>query len=112
MFASIVAQPGFWGFLGAFIYAGPRLSACVFERRDNVDHPLTGCVWDFVVALLVGVIAAELFATWIQLFLKRDGQHELRAIAGLIGLLANPLAPEIVKGFKGRVGGMIKGAGK
>lgn len=112
MFASLVHQPAFWGFLGAFIYAAPRLGACIFESRGDNRHPLVFCIWDFVVALAVGIIAAELFGPWVQTFLKRDGPHELRAISGLIGLLANPVSPEITKRFKERVGTMIKGSGK
>lgn len=112
MLAAIFTQPGWWGFLGAFVYAGPKVLACVFEHRDGTRHPLIFCILEFIVALAVGVLAAEMFGPWIIGFLKLDGHASLRAIAGLIGLLANPLSPEVVKGFKGRIGGMIKGAGK
>ena len=112
MLAAMITQPGWWGFLGAFVYAGPKLLACIFENAAAARHPIVFCILEFIVALVVGVLAAELFGPWIIGFLKLDGQPSLRAVAGLIGLLANPLSPEVVKGFKGRVGGMIKGAGK
>lgn len=106
----IINGSAFWGFLGAFIYAGPKLSACIFETGDGTKrHSLWYCILEFVMALGVGVIAAEAFGPWVQGFLKRDGQHELRAISGLIGLLANPLSPVIVKGFEKRAGAVIKG---
>ncbi len=112
MLAAIFTQPGCWGFLGAFVYAGPKVLACIFENRDEARHPLAFCLLEFVVSLMIGVLVAEMFGPWVIGFLKLDGQASLRAVAGLIGLLANPLSPEVVKGFKGRIGGMIKGAGK
>lgn len=112
MLAAIFTQPAWWGFLGAIVYAAPKLLACVFETRTDSRHPLAFCILEFIVALFIGVVVAEMFAPWMMVFLKRDGQVELRAIAGLIGLLANPAAPVVVKGFTGRIGGMIKGAGK
>ena len=85
-----------WGLAGAFIYAAPNLSTCLFTRKAGDGFGAIGrCVLDFAVALVIGALASAAFAQWAQAFLKRTGPEELRAIAAVIGLLANPAAPRL-----------------
>ena len=95
MLAYIAELPAFWGFMGAFIYAAPRFSACYWQCRDT-QSGWGRCLFDAVVALCVGSIAAFALAEWTKAILNRTGDYELRAISALIGLLANRLAPKVV----------------
>lgn len=99
---SIFETPAFWGALGAFIYACPRASACVFAALDT-DHRWLRCLIEAFVALSVGPAAAEGLEPWLANFVGDQSQSELRAIAMLIGLLANPASPGIVAALSGRL---------
>lgn len=83
-----------WGFLGAFIYAAPRFSACFFASRQAGTTSVV-CLVEGLICLAIGTIASPLVAPWLQQFLKRDGGHETMAIAAIVGLLANPVAPKL-----------------
>jgi len=83
-----------WGFLGAFIYSAPRFSACFFANRQAGVSSLV-CIVETVICLAIGTISSPLIAPWVQHFLKRDGSHETMAIAAIVGLLANPVAPKL-----------------
>lgn len=85
-------EPAVWGFLGAFIYAGPRLAACIMSCRETgVNWAL--CLLEFAFALATGAIAAAAFsATAMNLIHVSD----TTAIATTIGLLANPIAPKMI----------------
>lgn len=106
--AVIADAPGLWGLLGALIYAGPRLTACLFTRQTG-EHRAWGCLLEFGLAMLIGAIAAEAFGPWVQEFLQRKGHHELRAICAMLGLLANPMAPRVIDALSGRVLKAMKG---
>lgn len=93
--SSVLDVPALWGLGGAFIYAGPRFSACYFEARRS-DGQWSRCAIDGVIALLIGLIAAGALGVWAQQFFAREGSHELRALSTVIGLLANPCAPGVV----------------
>lgn len=83
-----------WGLLGAFIYAAPRFSACFFAARQAGGTSVV-CAVEASVCLAIGTITSPLIAPWLQYYLKRDGTHETMAIAAVIGLLANPVAPKL-----------------
>lgn len=83
-----------WGLLGAFIYAAPKFSACFFAARQEGGSVVVCAVEGFI-SLAIGTIASPLVAPWLQNFLKRDGSHETMAIAAVVGLLANPVAPKL-----------------
>lgn len=95
MLVAIAASAGLWGFLGAFIYAGPQFATCVFASQETHAGWLK-CGLEFVIALIIGVIGAEAFGALILEMLHRDGPSDLRAVATIIGLLANKVAPMIV----------------
>lgn len=84
-----------WGLLGAFIYAAPRFSACYFASRQSEGSSVQ-CGVDLVLSLAVGTAAAVVVSPWIQNYFHRQGDHEVRAIAAMVGLLANPVAPRLV----------------
>lgn len=98
----IIEAPAFWGFLGAFIYACPRASACVFAALDT-DHRWVRCLIEAVVAVLIGPAAAESLEPWFAHIVHDQTQSELRAISMLIGLLANPASPGIVSALSLRL---------
>ena len=58
-------------------------------------------MFDLIVCLVVGTIAASFLAEPIQSRFKLLSPQELRAISAAIGLLANPLAPKVVNGAEG-----------
>lgn len=86
--------PWFWGLCGAFIYAAPRFSACLY---GSSSAPCGKCVIDGAFAMVVGPIAAAAFTASIsaRLGLKADG--DMNAASALIGLLANPVAPGAIQ---------------
>jgi len=83
-----------WGALGAFIYAAPKFSACFFSSRQNGGSSVV-CFIEGCISVLVGIFASIAVAPWIYAFLERDGEHEIRAICAVVGLLANPIAPKL-----------------
>lgn len=87
--------PGVWGALGAFIYAAPRLSACLVAARQR-GGGWGVCALEFATALITGTIAAAAFAPSVARLLAPDA-HDLNAVAAMIGLLANPTAPKLVE---------------
>jgi hypothetical protein len=91
--ATLVAA--LWGLAGAFMYAAPKMSACVFSAKPE-DGPPMRCVIDAIIALVIGALAAAAFAEFAQDFLKRTEPGARSAIAAVIGLLANPLAPRLI----------------
>jgi hypothetical protein len=88
-------QAALWGLAGAFMYAGPKMSACVFSAKPD-DGPPIRCVIDAIIALIIGALASAAFAQFAQGFFKRAEPGALSAIAAVIGLLANPLAPRLI----------------
>lgn len=111
--SSIAQWPALWGACGAIIYAAPRLTVCLFAARSDGKRWFEcGCVFEFIVALLIGTIAALAFGPWIGAsILKATDPGQLRAIATGIGLLANPAAPRVIEILNGRIFQMIKGPG-
>jgi hypothetical protein len=91
-----------WGLGGAFIYAAPRLVACVYSSQA-AGKSWAWCGWTFVVSLVTGAIAAGALAPFASNWLSRTAEHDVRAIATLIGLLANPFAPDFVRGIRGKI---------
>jgi hypothetical protein len=111
IWAEIGRSPALWGFLGAFIYAAPRLTACIFaSRQAGVGWFL--CGFEFALALLIGVAAALPFAPLAASVLKVSDQAQIRAIAATIGLLANPAAPKVIDILSGRMLNYLKGPEK
>lgn len=91
-----------WGFLGAFVYAAPKLVACIYSAKTN-GTGWTLCAATFVVAILTGPIMAAAFVPAIAEIIARTGDHDMRALATAAGMIANPIAPDLVKRMSGRV---------
>lgn len=89
MLQDATAAAAFWGFMGAFIYAGPKLVACIVAAKEAKGSSLI-CALDAVVAMVSGAIAA---AAFFQLVLTSFGLKDQNAISALIGLVANSYAP-------------------
>lgn len=87
--------PAAWGFLGAFMYAAPKLLVC--WRAADWHLNCYRCAFESLVALSTGAIAAAAFSPAVSHYLNRMAEHDARAIATILGLLANPLAPLFVK---------------
>lgn len=104
---SIHLEPAGWGLAGAFIYAAPRLSACLFSGHRSGGPGR--CLFEFGLALSIGAVAAAVFGPWLQDLLGRAGHKDLNAICALIGLMANPAAPRIVDALGGLAVGALNG---
>ena len=97
--AQIADAPALWGFLGAVIYAAPRLSVCLFSKEPGAKA--LRCLIEAVTALMIGAIAAAAFSEWIIRFLHLAQILDLRAVAATIGALATPTAPAIINALSG-----------
>lgn len=97
----LVFECALWGLGGAFIFGANQLPICLFshiKEGGTKNEPLE-CIIEFVLALLVGAVAAAIWAQWAQAFLKIVGPGDLRGIAGGIGLIANPVSPILTGRF-------------
>lgn len=91
--------PAAWGFLGAFCYAGPRLVSCFIKARDEARGWWL-CGLDFIVAIIVGAIAAASFGTLALTLLHLNDQN---AASALVGWVANRVdAASIISSLTGR----------
>lgn len=101
-----------WGFLGAFVWAAPRLLVAWGESR-TARTPLLPHLIEFVVALAFGPIFAAGFGEFGAGYIGLEEPRALRAVSLVIGMIANPLAPKIVEiatgGVIGRLGAVFKG---
>ena len=100
MLAAISQSPAVWGLLGALIYALPKLAAGVYSAVER-GAPWRMCLFEFVIAVFVGVVAAEAFTPWGLEYLSRmldrpTRDHDLRGAALLIGIAANPGSGRVV----------------
>lgn len=108
----ILLSPAFVGLAGAFVYAAPRLSTCIFASRQ-AGTGWSLCLIEFGLALATGMIAAAYLTPWIcASVLKSTDAGLLRPVAVTIGLLANPIAPRIVDILGGRILNILKGPDK
>lgn len=102
-----------WGLLGAFVYAAPRLLVAWGDSKAT-EARLWVPASEFVVALAFGPIFSVGFGPFAatRINLGSIGVEGLRAVALVIGLVANPIAPLIVKWATGdilrRLGGTNK----
>lgn len=104
----ITDSPFLWGFLGAFWYAGPMLSTCIVASKTSGES-WGNCLFIFVIALLVGTVAAGGFSPFLMIVLHMAGEAQNRAVATTIGLMANPASPLIIDALNGRLLRMIRG---
>jgi hypothetical protein len=85
----------FWGALGAFVYAAPRLLILLGGKVDS--HRLWAGALEFAVSLAIGPIGAAGFTEFIASSLHQSGSAPHRAIAVVLGMIANPVSPTIVQ---------------
>jgi predicted anti-sigma-YlaC factor YlaD len=90
----VLASPAVWGGAGAFIYAGPRWLACFWPTKGTAWR----CTAEGAVCIIIGTLAAQAFAGWASRVFHQ-APADLPAVAAMIGLLANPLAPRLVDGL-------------
>lgn len=92
---NLVGAPWFWGLCGAFIYAAPKLSACLFGSAPSA--PCARCLVDAAFAIIIGPLAAASFNDSLAAHFGYSAQRDLNASAAVIGLLANPVAPSAIQ---------------
>jgi hypothetical protein len=101
-----------WGLAGAFIYAGPRWIIALSGKADS-RSAITISTMEMLVALAVGTLAAGAFGPLgSKVLLTTLKVQDENAMATVIGLFANRLAPELVErgssAFNGGVGVLDK----
>lgn len=119
MLGGVADAPALWGALGCFIFAGPRLSVCVFTPHAE-RCSAARCMGEFVIAMLVGTTFAAVFGPWGQELLRAGSEGSRNGVAGMMGLVANTTAPKLTDSlsaainglFSGRVGRSLKGEEK
>lgn len=87
----------FWGLLGGLLFGAPRLSACVYARnklkQSGEDYePIAQCWAEFGIALVTGGVLAGGFG---ELVANRLHEPNIAAIALIIGIVSNPIAPVV-----------------
>jgi hypothetical protein len=87
--------PAFWGFLGAVIYAAPKMTTCFFAEAGRAH--LRRCLIEGVTALLIGTVAAAAFQPWIAGYLHATTPAASQAMSAMIGMLANTVAPGVIR---------------
>jgi hypothetical protein len=84
----------FWGLLGAFVYAAPRLLVVLAEKAPT--KPVWIHLAEFLLALCLGPIGASAFTPIVAEIIGWHGDANLRATALVVGMVANPIAPTVV----------------
>jgi Na+/H+-dicarboxylate symporter len=87
--------PAFWGFLGAIIYAAPKMTTCLFAEAGSAH--LRRCLIEGLTALLIGTVAAAAFQPWLGGYLHATTPQDTKAMSAMIGMLANTVAPGVIK---------------
>lgn len=95
-----LAAWAFWGFLGAFVYAAPRF---LLVWSEGWKKSLRLAFAEFLVALATGPIGAAGFGPVIAVTIHRTDDASSRAVAIVLGMLANPMAPKVVSLVGGNV---------
>ncbi len=103
----VMAWPAAWGFLGAIIYAVPKLTTCLYAEA-GAPH-LRRCFVEVITALLIGTVTAAAFQPWLAGYLHATAPQDTKAMSAMIGMLANSTAPPIIKFLGDTVINRIKG---
>lgn len=99
---------GLWGFLGGIVYSAPKFSACLYSARE-AKRGWAWCFLEFLVAQIVATISAAVLAPWVIFSFHRSPEHEISALSGIIGLVANRAAPGVIDVLNGRLLKKLKG---
>lgn len=99
-YLSVLAH-ALWGAAGAFVYAGPRLVACIKTCRGK-GVGISECVGEFIVAMLTGAITGATCGLFVAAHLNQTQDHQVRAVVALTGFFANPVAPGLAKALSAK----------
>ena len=105
--ASVLSWPAFWGLLGSIVYAGPRLTACIYARESQ-GH-VAKCFADAFTALVVSTISAAAFVPWVGVYLHATASEDIKAMSAVVGMLANGTTPAIIDFLRDVVLNRIRG---
>ena len=84
----------FWGVLGAFVYAAPRLLVSISDFKPDRRAWMP---WgEFAIAMLIGAIGAAACGGLVASTIHQTQSADLRAIGLILGMVANPVSPAIV----------------
>lgn len=104
------SRAALWGLIGGFIYAGPRLSACLYARTQAAES-CSLCIVEFFVGVLCGAAAASALAPALQAqgfgWLGRPGPHQLPAIGCAVGYAFHRLGPAVLDGMIKRANSVL-----
>ena len=81
-----------WGLAGAFAYAAPRLPPALDGREKSRWRPWT----EALISLCMGPVGAAGVGPYVSMLIHWESLPECRALAILIGLVVNPVAPAAV----------------
>lgn len=98
----LLAQ-AFWGFCGAFVYAGPRYVMCRRVCRAEGENT-RGCAEEMVVSCLIGAIAGFSLGQYAADMVNQTQPHQVRAVTVIVGLVANRAAPGLIRLFSTKDG--------
>jgi hypothetical protein len=103
----VFSKAALWGLIGGFIYAGPKLSACLYAKSQTGER--SGfCIVDFVVGVMTGAAASAALtpALLAQGFswMGRPGPHQLPAIGVAVGYAFHRLGPAVLDEAISRAG--------
>jgi hypothetical protein len=80
-----------WGLLGAFAYAAPRLLVALTSENRKFS-----AIGEALVAHGIGSAGAAAFTQFLANTFHQTSEADLRAIAFVLGMIANPVAPGII----------------
>jgi hypothetical protein len=103
----ITDWPAFWGFLGAVISSAPKLTSCLYSGSGR-GHVIR-CIGDAATALVVGTISAAAFTPWAQAYSHATAPQDTKAMAAVIGMLANSTAPGVIRFLSDNILTRIRG---
>lgn len=106
--ASLLDSPALWGLAGAVVFAGPKLTACIYNATET-KVPYSRCVLETITALIIGVISAAAFEPWLAGIVHMTTPPDQRALSTVIGIAANPTAPGIISFLSDVILTRIKG---
>lgn len=101
-----------WALLGAFVYSAQRLGVALGEPKTPTSKPPSVLAAEFIMACVTGPIIGAGLGPIAFGFTGLKGEAEARGIALVVGMIANPLAPLIVKGATAFAARKIDNLGK
>ena len=91
----------FWGLAGAAVYGAPRWAMCVKTCR-RAGRDASECHEELVVSLVVGAISGAAAGPYLADIVRQTEPHQVRAVTALVGLVANRVAPGLIRLFSAK----------